>query len=877
MFALALGILAFLVFNANGRLISAADTYAARHLPFSILEHQSLLLEPVSTQVALGRMPPTTRGEDGSAFWMTRGREGQLISKYPLVVPLAVTPLYLPAVHFLENSNADPQLRDKVARVMEKLSASLIAAASVAMMYLLLRRRTEVTTACLLSVAYAFGTTTWVISSQALWMHGLAQLLVVSTMWLITGPSSLPRVALAGFTCALIAANRPPDAILAAALGLYGLQWSQKRWPWFIGVGAIPIILTVTYNLGTAGHLAGAYALNVNPGDFNEDILEGVAGLLLSPMRGLFVYSPFLLFVPILIHHVIREQRYRNLTIALCVAIVVQIVGYAMVDWRQGISWGSRWLTDMLPLLMWMLPPIIASLSKVGRLIFLVSCTLSIAIQAIGAFWYTGVTDTAALTANVEDRMNPMWNIRNAAFLAELDHPRVAGDLFVILRGNIDQVDLIDKIVRDKAGGENMSLHLDVAGWSLVDHQTPQDVAVLINGKEVGGTGHFFTRDDVVKAMGSANPAGWRLSLPIEELPPGEHKLAVVVRAYPGSEVRLLQQRTFDISEDMASDPRERFLRHSSQVAVDRVVSNLQSGDRWLTSFTDSRRFLNNQVELNTYLNAVMLDVTEPLKGSVSLTAARERVRNFLKTQIEDGGLVRYHGRPDAPTIGVLGCAITPDSDDTALAWRLAPTADRSSLASALETMGRYRTPDGLYRTWLAPRDQYECLDPGADPNPADIGIQMHIYMLLAQERPTAARALCAAMKRRIDDDRIWVYYARSPLLVLMRGADLAREGCDLAIPASRLLTDVPGQQVWLQLIGILNQLDTEQHPPTAQSIITAKALLHQIAANDFRLLSSAPPMLYHNDLTGTVSRYYWSKDVGYALWLRLHQQVFAP
>lgn len=29
--------------------------------------------------------------------------------------------------------------------------------------------------------------------------------------------------------------------------------------------------------------------------------------------------------------------------------------------------------------------------------------------------------------------------------------------------------------------------------------------------------------------------------------------------------------------------------------------------------------------------------------------------------------------------------------------------------------------------------------------------------------------------------------------------------------------------------------------------------------------------MLYHNDLTATVKRYYWSEDFGYALRLRLY------
>ena len=36
-------------------------------------------------------------------------------------------------------------------------------------------------------------------------------------------------------------------------------------------------------------------------------------------------------------------------------------------------------------------------------------------------------------------------------------------------------------------------------------------------------------------------------------------------------------------------------------------------------------------------------------------------------------------------------------------------------------------------------------------------------------------------------------------------------------------------------------------------------------------MVRRAPPLLYHNDLTASVSRYYWSEDFGYALWLRLY------
>jgi len=51
------------------------------------------------------------------------------------------------------------------------------------------------------------------------------------------------------------------------------------------------------------------------------------------------------------------------------------------------------------------------------------------------------------------------------------------------------------------------------------------------------------------------------------------------------------------------------------------------------------------------------------------------------------------------------------------------------------------------------------------------------------------------------------------------------------------------------------------------------KAVLRELARDDFALLRSNPPLLYHNDLSASVSRYYWSEDVGYALWLRLYDE----
>ncbi len=863
MICVLLGILAFLIYNANLRAISAADTYAARYLPLSIWRHQTLVLDPIVNAVAQGRKFPASPGQGDTAFWIIKGREDHFISLYPVVLPVIIAPLYLPVIPYLDGKGWDALQVDSVARIMEKLCASLLAAASVMLLYLLLRRRSEPGTAALLTLAFAFGTTTWVISSQALWMHGLGELSIVATLLLLTGPCSALRAVAAGFFCALAACNRQPDAVLAAGLALYGLWWAGRRVALFLAAGALPVGLVLAYNLDVVGHVAGAYALAQRRNFVTGDVLGGLAGLLFSPTHGLFVFSPFLLFVPCFLPLVFRDRSARALTAAISGAVVLQLILYGVVDWRQGVSWGPRWLTDMLPMLFWMLPPVLAALSAAGRVAFGFACVVAVAIEVVGAFWYTGASDAAVLAGKGPDKMRAAWDIRNAPFIAELKHPRAPADLVVDLRGNIDLV-----TVRD-AGGDKAERLVEVHGWALTDSRSPADVAVTIDGRLTAGTSGFFERPDVVHTLGETSPSGWRIAFPADHLAPGEHAVAALVRAYGGGEPRLLKERRFTLAADNEADRRDRELAHAARAAAKVLAERQQSAGYWLTKFTDTARFEHPREEMNTFVNAVMIDVAAPVAEAAGLAGVLGRARDFLANQIEADGLVRYHGRPDAPTIGSLGCAITPDADDTALVWRVAP-GDRSGLLPmALATLGRFRTADGLYRTWLAPRDRYACIDPGKDANPADIVIQIHVLMLLAQADPPAARALCQALEKRAADEDIWVYYKMSPPIVILRLTDLRKAGCPLQLPQARLQTTVPGQEVWVEAAQLLQRMDSAEARRAAYT--RTAELLRKLADNEFSLLARTPPLLYHNDLTASVHRFYWSEELGYALWLRLY------
>jgi hypothetical protein len=495
---------------------------------------------------------------------------------------------------------------------------------------------------------------------------------------------------------------------------------------------------------------------------------------------------------------------------------------------------------------------------------FLLAVGAAVAIEAVGAFWYTGATDGAIFAvASGPHQLRAAWDWRNAPFVASLQQGLAPAELTIEMRGNLDAIEAGGRATSAVTAGQEVV----AAGWALAGHRTPWQVVVILDGQQTIASRTFVDRPDVRGTLSEASPAGWRIPLGTAGtagLAPGEHHLAALAWASENGEGYYLAERQLTVR----TAPADVDLDDGVRTAAARLRAHQQGPGYWLTAYTTAARFEEPRQEMNTFLTAFLLDLLDPLAATGGLGDSLERARAHLTGQIEAGGLVRYHGRPDAPGIGTLGCAITPDADDTALVWRLAPGDDRRRLPAALAALHRYRTREGLYRTWLAPREAYQCIDPGSDPNPADLGIQMHVLLLLAKVQPPAGRALCAALRPVVDQDRVWVYYRRAPLVPILRLRDLARAGCELELPESRMRTKVPGQEIWVSLVRLLGRARTpEGLPPAAAEL---QAVLRQLAQEDFALLRKNPPLLYHNDLTATTPRYYWSEDAGYALWLRL-------
>src|SRR5262249_6402272 len=202
-------------------------------------------------------------------------------------------------------------------------------------------------------VAFALGTDTWMIGSQGLWQHGLAELLIVVALLLLTGTCTAGRALAVGVLFGLITANRPPDAFLVAAMGLYGLRWAKRRaWLLFAG-GAVPVGLVLAYNLWAAGAVFGGYGL-LNAGKFlRHDMLASLAGLLFSPARGLFIFSPFLILLLASSRRIFRDRRCWDLTVLLAADVVLLLFLYSKFAWRGVSSLGALFLSDYCPVIVW--------------------------------------------------------------------------------------------------------------------------------------------------------------------------------------------------------------------------------------------------------------------------------------------------------------------------------------------------------------------------------------------------------------------------------------------------------------------------------------------------------------------------------------------
>jgi hypothetical protein len=230
-------------------------------------------------------------------------------------------------------------------------------------------------------VVFALGTTVW-STSQALWQHPLALVGVCGVLvCLVRAQEDAVWAGRAGFFLALTVAARYADIVLAAVLAVaIAVRW-PRRLPVLI-LWAAPVVLAVlAYH---SAYFGSPLRQGLAADRFSAPWGEGHLGLLVSPGKGLLVFTPV---VAMALAGLVRAFRQGDRWLAAtcgAAALAHWVFVGRWAEWHGGECWGPRLMTDALPLVFLFLPE---GYDLAPRLTVALAA-LSVAIQALGAFAY---------------------------------------------------------------------------------------------------------------------------------------------------------------------------------------------------------------------------------------------------------------------------------------------------------------------------------------------------------------------------------------------------------------------------------------------------------------------------------------------------------
>lgn len=225
---------------------------------------------------------------------------------YPPGAALLAAPLYAmwPAdaeIQTVHGTNRDAPSIDILIPPLgpAAITAAVVAAIAVGLLSLAFREFVDGRLALLSAYLAGLGTAMWPVAADALWQHGPA------IMWITAGMLlSIRHQVASGFAFGAAILTRPHTALIAAGNGLWQSGKSRSVRPAvLIGFGSlVGLGVLVWYNdfvFGTPS-ISGGYGDRFAARMANLDLLQYAGNIILvlvHPMRGVLIYSPFLILL----------------------------------------------------------------------------------------------------------------------------------------------------------------------------------------------------------------------------------------------------------------------------------------------------------------------------------------------------------------------------------------------------------------------------------------------------------------------------------------------------------------------------------------------------------------------------------------------------
>ena len=390
----------------------SGDTLPAAYLPLSILDHGTLYLNYYPSLYNAAATKAFPHNPNGTPYYLIL-QNGHYVSSYSpwsafLAVPVYAVPL-LSGVH---------TSRTQVLQ-WARITASLITALSVVVLFFALGELVPIGWAAVIAIVYAFGTTAFSVTSQAMWEHGPSALfLTLGLLFLVKGEKDESALPYGGLSFSIAVMMRYTDALIALVVALYILHKHRRILGRYLLLSSFPAFLIFAYNHWYLGSVFQTGYFQATPSAITQlratPLWQGLAGVLFSPARGLFVYSPIFLLSLLGLGWIWRNGPifFRYLAVGMMGIIVICSKWFM---WWGGYCYGPRLLADIAPLLCSLLYPLGRIMRKrvALALSFVLLVSVSFGMNAIGAYWYNSQWD---IQADVWKNPTRLWSWENSPF-----------------------------------------------------------------------------------------------------------------------------------------------------------------------------------------------------------------------------------------------------------------------------------------------------------------------------------------------------------------------------------------------------------------------------------------------------------------------------
>ncbi len=515
----------YALYAGNAAVLSSGDNAAISALPSVILTRGTL---------DLSKTPPFDAPNLPYSAVRARGRVLNTFPSGTAFVELPHAALGLLG----SGGRVTPALVDR----WEKHAAALLTVAAAALLWAAARRWGE-GAALGAAAVFALATPVPANAAQALWSFTGEIFCLALALFLVLRARPLP--AWAGAAAGFAFACRPTALIGAAAIGAALLATDRRAAARYAAGLGVVVAAVVGVQLALYGHPLGAYgAMNTAHRMFNADFAAGLAGVLASPSRGLLVFCPWVLLLPLGLAR--REAGASGLfawTLAgLGSAAATVCLAASHVKWWGGWSLGPRLTTEAAPFLALAAIPLFLSARRRLRAVFLALAAFAAVTQLLLAY-APGAWDWDPL---VLDPVGPraLWRWKDAQIAAAWGAPLRVGDrLPRSTPGDADLPCSIDV----PAEGRTVVGRLHVEGWGRVPG-ADLSVTIYIDGEaRIPVSSTRRPRPDVctaLPALGDCSSAGYDIAFDFESGDSGRHDVVAVFRA-PDGRVRRYAAQTF--------------------------------------------------------------------------------------------------------------------------------------------------------------------------------------------------------------------------------------------------------------------------------------------------------------------------------------------